>query len=157
MGNDHEAMLPYLKRMLDRSGAGTISSEELKIEWYKLATDFNFAVREHLSAFSINGLDENFITSLELAHKLLTEPNLSDETWEETKRIIISERDDEQKNPNALSNALAHFHRYGKESRYLKRPSDDRLKSTSVNDAKEMIGQALSVERTVLYLSLIHI
>ncbi len=151
MGNDHEAMLPYLKRMLDRSGAGTISSEELKIEWYKLATDFNFAVREHLSAFSINGLDENFITSLELAHKLLTEPNLSDETWEETKRIIISERDDEQKNPNALSNALAHFHRYGKESRYLKRPSDDRLKSTSVNDAKEMIGQALSVERTVLY------
>jgi predicted Zn-dependent peptidase len=123
----------------------------LKIEWYKLASDFNFAVREHLSAFSISGLDENFITSLDLTHQLLTEPNLSEKTWEETKRIIISERDDEQKNPNALSNALAHFHRYGKESRYLKRPSDEQLNATTVKDAKSMISQALQVERTVLY------
>lgn len=150
-GYDHESMLPYLKRMLDRSGAGPLSSEELKIEWYKLASDFNFAVREHLSAFSISGLDENFITSLDLTHQLLTEPNLSEKTWEETKRIIISERDDEQKNPNALSNALAHFHRYGKESRYLKRPSDEQLNATTVQDAKSMISQALQVERTVLY------
>jgi predicted Zn-dependent peptidase len=82
---------------------------------------------------------------------LLTEPNLSEKTWEETKRIIISERDDEQKNPNALSNALAHFHRYGKESRYLKRPSDEQLNATTVKDAKSMISQALQVERTVLY------
>ena len=38
-------MLPYVKRMLDRAGAGEISSEDLKIEWYKLATDFGFSVR----------------------------------------------------------------------------------------------------------------
>ena len=48
LGNDHIPMLPYLKRMLDRSGAGEISSEDLKIEWYKLATEFGFAVREQL-------------------------------------------------------------------------------------------------------------
>ena len=43
-------------------------------------------------------------------------PGITAEKWEESKKIILSERDDEQKDPRALSNALAHFHRYGKKS-----------------------------------------
>ena len=72
IGNDQIPMLPYVKRMLDRAGAGEISSEDLKIEWYKLATDFGFSVREHYSSFFLNGLDENFGASLDLVEKHLT-------------------------------------------------------------------------------------
>ena len=107
--------------MLDRSGAGEISSNDLKIEWYKLGTDFAFAVRERLSSMMMSGLDENFDDSLKLARNLIEKPNVSDETWNETKKIILSERDDEEKDPRAISHALAHFHRYGEKSRYLNR------------------------------------
>ena len=63
--SDHNSMLPYLKReMLARAGVTRFHSEDLKVEWYKLATDFGFAVREHYSSFSLNGLDENFEPSL---------------------------------------------------------------------------------------------
>ena len=51
--------LPSLNAYWIELGAGKLSSDELKIEWYKLATEFGFGVREHFSTFSINGLDEN--------------------------------------------------------------------------------------------------
>ncbi len=151
IGNDQIPMLPYVKRMLDRAGAGEISSEDLKIEWYKLATDFGFSVREHYSSFFLNGLDENFGASLDLVEKHLTSPNLVAETWEETKEIMFSERDDEQKDPRALSNALAHFHRYGSESRYLKRPTDADLNASTTESLSSLIDDLLAVDRTVLY------
>ncbi len=151
IGTDHQPMLSYLKRMLDRSGAGDISSEELKIEWYKLASEFGFGAREHFSSFSLNGLDENFEASLELAQKHLLSPNLSSDTWASAKSILLSERDDEQKDPRALSNALAHFHRYGNDSRFLKRPSDEDINSSTPQSLSVLIKELLKVERTILY------
>ena len=59
-GSRHIPMLPYAKRMLDRSGAGEVSSSDLKVEWYKLGTDFAFAVRESMSSLVMTGLNENF-------------------------------------------------------------------------------------------------
>ena len=151
IGNDHQPLLTLIKRMLDRSGAGELDSEQLKIEWYKLATEFGFGVREHFSTFSMNGLDENMEKSLELAYKLMLTPNIEDTTWDETKKIILSERDDEQKDPRALSNALAHFHRYGSESRYLRRASDADLNMSSVSSLSKILSEIFEVERTILY------
>ena len=151
LGNDHAPMLPYAKRMLNRAGAADISSEALKIEWYKLATDFGFGVHEHHTSFSLNGLDENFKVSLDLAEKHLQSPTLSTETWKQTIEIMLSERDDEQKEPRALSNALAHFHRYGSQSRYLKRPSDADLNASTPSSLSALITDVLSVKRSILY------
>ena len=151
MGNDHQPLLTLVKRMLDRAGAGDLDSEQLKIEWYKLATEFGFGVREHFSTFSMNGLDENMEKSLELARQLMLTPNIEDTTWDETKKIILSERDDEQKDPRALSNALAHFHRYGSESRYLKRTSDADLNNSTVSSLAKILSETFEVERSILY------
>lgn len=151
IGNDHQPMLSLVKRLLDRAGAGSLTSDELKIEWYKIATEFGFGVREHFCSFSINGLDENLEKSLELANQHLLSPKISDETWNETKAIILSERDDEQKDPRALSNALAHYHRYGSKSRYLKRPSDSDLHASTVASLTQLLLEAFDVTRTILY------
>ncbi len=151
VGSRHLPLLPYAKRMLDRSGAGNISSNDLKIEWYKLGTDFAFAVRESLSSMVMTGLDENFEDSLKLGRDLIEKPNISNETWDETKNIILAEREDEQKDPRAISNALAHFHRYGTRSRYIERPSDKDLNATNVEALRVMLKSILQAEKTVLY------
>ncbi len=151
MGFDHQPMLSYAKRMLDRAGAGNLNSEDLKIEWYKLGTDFAFGVQEHFSNFSINGLDENFAPSIELAQEHLLKPKSTDAIWGLTKKIIHAERDDELKDPNALIHALAHFHRYGENSRYLKRASDHELNASKVVGLTKIIEQAVSAPRTILY------
>ena len=151
LGFDHKPMLSTAKRMLDRAGARKMSSEDLKIEWYKLGTDFGFGVQEHFCNFFINGLDENFLSSLQLAESHLLFPNSSEETWNETKDIILSERDDEQKDPNALTHALSHFHRYGENSRYLKRSSDTDLNNSTTSALSELLKQAVESPRSILY------
>ncbi len=150
-GFRHNPMLPFAKRMLDRSGADEISSNDLKIEWYKLGTDFAFAVRERLSSLVLTGLDENFDASLKLGRDLVEKPNISNETWEETKKIIFAERDDEGKDPRAISHALAHFHRYGNKSRYLNRPTDSDINASNIESLTQLITEVLNSERTVLY------
>ena len=150
-GYRHQPILPYAKRMLDRSGAGDISAEDLKIEWYKLGTSFSFGVLDQLSSFGLNGLDENLEPSLELARNLLQAPRISTEKWEESKKIILSERDDEQKDPRALSNALAHFHRYGEKSRFVNRPTDAEINATTVEGLSETLSNLLNTQRTILY------
>ena len=151
LGFDHQPMLSTAKRMLDRAGARKMSSEDLKVEWYKLGTDFGFGVQEHFCNFFINGLDENFLSSLQLAESHLLFPNSSEEIWNETKDIILSERDDEQKDPNALTHALAHFHRYGENSRYLKRSSDADLNNSTTSGLSELLKQAVESPRSILY------
>ena len=151
MGFDHQPLLSFAKRMLDRAGAGNLNSEELKIEWYKLGTDFGFGIHEQFSNFSLNGLDENFLSSIQLLQSHFLSPNSTDEIWNLTKQIIISERDDEQKDPNSLTHALAHYHRYGEKSRYLKRSSDTDLNASSVERLSEIVSQMVSSPRTILY------
>jgi len=151
MGFDHQPLLSFAKRMLDRAGAGPMDSEQLKVEWYRLGTDFAFGIQEHFSNFSINGLDEYFESSLQLTEDHLLHPNSTDEIWNQTKSIILSERDDEQKDPNSLTHALAHFHRYSENSRYLKRSSDDELHQSTVSALTEVLKQAVCSPRTVLY------
>jgi len=151
MGFDHSPLLSYAKRMLDRAGAGEMSPEKLKTEWYRLGTDFGFGVREKYSHFSVNGLDENFVSSMSLVEKLLLSPNSSSTVWNQTKGIIFSEREDEQKDPNALSHALAHFHRYGEKSRYLQRASDSELNSSKIDDLIDLLHQVVSAPRSILY------
>ena len=53
--------------------------------------ELNLEPFEHFSTFSMNGLDENMEKSLELAYQLMLTPNVEDTTWDETKKIILSE------------------------------------------------------------------
>ena len=78
-------------------------------------------------------------------------PNSSDKSWNQTKAIILSERDDEQKDPNALSHALAHFHRYGPSSRYLQRSSDRDLNQSKIENLTLLLNHVISSPRTILY------
>ena len=151
MGFDHQPLLSFAKRMLDRAGSGKLNSEELKIEWYKLGTDFGFGIHEHFSNFNLNGLDENFLATIQLAQSHFLSPNSSDEIWNLTKEIITSERDDEQKDPNSLTHALAHYHRYGEKSRYIKRASDEELNASSVGSLSNIVAKMINSPRTILY------
>ena len=75
-GYRQDTLLPYAKRMIDRSGVGALNSSQLKVEWYKMGIDFNFKVGERDSSFSVSGLDENLSEGLALARNLLTTPTI---------------------------------------------------------------------------------
>lgn len=151
LGSRQAPLLPYAKRMLERSGTSELSSEQLKVEWYKLGTEFDFNVAERLSSLSLAGLDENLAPSLSLAHQLLSAPAIEPATLDELIRIILDERSDLEKDPRVLSHALAHYHRYGDESRYRHRPTDADLNASTPATLAAPLQRLLATEQSVLY------
>ncbi len=150
-GYRQDKSLPYAKRMIGRSGVGELSSEQLKIEWYKMGIDFGFNVGERVSSYSVSGLDENLAEGLGLARKLLAKPVIGQATLDELTKIILAEREDEPKSPQVLSHALAHFHRYGDRSRYRDRLSNADLNASTVEKLAASVSDLLATEQVVLY------
>ena len=60
MGTYQDNRLGTARSLMDKSGAGDLSPDALKKEWYKLGTDFNIGVSDNETNISISGLDEKF-------------------------------------------------------------------------------------------------
>jgi len=150
-GFRQDALLPYAKRMIDRSGVGELSSKQLKVEWYKMGIDFGFNAGEQHSSFSVAGLDENLGDGLALARNLLSTPAIEQDTLDELVKIILAEREDEPKSPQVLSHALAHFHRYGDRSRYRDRLTNADLNASTVEKFSGSLSKLLATEQSILY------
>ncbi len=150
-GYRQDSSLPYAKRMVDRSGTTKLSSEEIKVEWYKMGIDFSFNVGERGSSFSVAGLDENLPKGLSLARNLLSKPAIGQDTLDELVKIILAEREDETKAPQVLAHALAHYHRYGDRSRYRDRLSNADLNASTVEKLSQSLAELLATEQYVFY------
>ncbi len=150
-GYRQDAQLPYAKRMVNRSGTGDLSSEQLKIEWYKMGVDFGLNVGERASSFSVSGLDENLAEGLALARDLIANPAIEQGTLDELVKIILAEREDEAKSPQVLAHALAHFHRYGDRSRYRERMTNADLNASTVEKLSASLASLLATEQSILY------
>ena len=138
-------------RLLDKSGTGGFSAEDLKKEWYKLGTNFGVGAGDNETSIAISGLDENFEASLGLLIKVMTKPSASSETLEQLKQIILSQRADSKKDPGAIGAALTNFNRYGKESSFLRvLPAAD-LKELTSEELYGILRGLLGYKRTITY------
>lgn len=69
IGAYQDNRLGTARALMDKSGAGDLSPDALKKEWYKLGTDFGIGVSDNETNIRISGLDENFDASLALMVK----------------------------------------------------------------------------------------
>ncbi|MCC6798129.1 MAG: insulinase family protein [Candidatus Hydrogenedentes bacterium] len=134
VGTDHDNRLAAAAELLDLAGAGTLSAEDLKKEWYKLGTNFTFGAGDSESSFSIDGLDENFEKSLQLLMEVINNPTTDQQTVEQLKQIIIERREDAKKDPQTISAALGQFHRYGADSSFLRLLPSDKVRALTADE-----------------------
>ena len=150
-GTQENNKIAIATRLLDLSGAGDLSAEELKKEWYKLGVDYGVSAGENESFISISGLDENLEPALELLMKVINEPTADSETLEELKKIILVQREDAKKDPATLSAALTNYHRYGDQSYFLRMLPSEQLKQLEVKELHRLITNLLSYKHTISY------
>jgi predicted Zn-dependent peptidase len=151
LGFNQDNRIQFAQKLLDLSGTGSSSNEELKTEWFKLATDFSFSTGSNSSAFSISGLDENLRESLDLMLRVINEPIASKETLDEMVKIVLADRDDSKKDPRAIRGALAIYNRNGKQSRYLRMLPSGALAQFTVEELHGLAKSLLGYEQTITY------
>src|SRR5690606_37476471 len=89
VGTEENDMLGLATALLEKSGAGDLSPQDLQKEWYRLGSDFGVAAGANDSMIGISGLDEQFETSLALMLELVNNPTVDEQTLEELKDIIL--------------------------------------------------------------------
>jgi len=151
IGSYQDDRLGMVKALMDKSGAGDLSAEDLKKTWYTLGTDFNMGVEDHQTNISISGLNENFEASLALLQNHITHPLATQETLDNLIKITLTQREDEKKDARALRNALRQYSRYGDNSIYKRRISTETLKKLTVSDLHGLIGSLSTYQHKILY------
>ncbi|MBI1321518.1 MAG: insulinase family protein [Candidatus Hydrogenedens sp.] len=137
--------------LLDKSGTPDLSPEDLKKEWYKLATDFNISAGDDETYISISGLDENFEQSVKLLLSLVRAPQADAETLEQLKRIILQSREDAKKQSESIAAALVEYHRYGAESAFLRMLPTEQLEALTVDELTAIITGLLDYKHVATY------
>lgn len=150
-GSHEDKKISMATRLLDKSGTGDLSSEELKKEWYKLGSSFGLSAGENQSYIGVSGLDENFEASLELMLKLVRDPKADEATLETLKEIVLKSREDAKKDPGAIGGALSTYNRYLSESSRLRMLTGDEVKALSVDELQASIKELLGYKHTITY------
>ncbi|MCH8963134.1 MAG: hypothetical protein IH820_17920, partial [Bacteroidetes bacterium] len=147
-GTHENNKLALATRLLDKSGTGEFSPDDLKKEWHKLGSSFGISAGDNETVIRISGLDENFQPTLDLRLGLLYKPTVDAETLETLKEIVLVNRADEKKSPQAIARALTTFNRLGQNSSFLRRLPDEGLVAGQGEGSSEPDrGLAVSVAR----------
>lgn len=151
LGTRHDNRLLAATQLLDKSGTKRFNGEDLKKEWYKLGTDFAVGAGDNETTISISGLDENFAASWALLMELLQEPTADAETLAELKKIILVKREDARKDFRTIASAVGQYNRYGSNSPFLKRLSNDGIEKLSMSELHDLIKSLLRYRHVVTY------
>jgi predicted Zn-dependent peptidase len=125
--------------LLELSGAGPDSAEQLKKKLFALGTTLSYSCDEQSSSLSLSGLDRNFWPSIELAVQRFDWPNVSSGTLQDMIAVELGGREDEKKDPGSIYHALSEYAERGRESAVLSRLTDDEIKRLDESSLKDMI------------------
>ena len=150
-GTHENNKLPFATRLIDKSGTGQYSAEELKKEWYKLGSSFGISAGDNETFVRISGLDENFQPTLDLLLSLLHEPTVDPATLETLKEIALVSRADEKKSSQAVARALANYNRLGNDSSFLRRLPDEEVKALTVDELQALTKGLLGYKHVLTY------
>lgn len=126
--------------LLELSGAGELSAEELKKKLFAMGTTVGYSCSERESSASISGLESRLWDSLELLHERFARPKVDAETLKKLVDVTIGAHQDTKKNPDSVHDALGQFARRGKESAVLLELSDAELQKLDLAKLKALIS-----------------
>jgi predicted Zn-dependent peptidase len=150
-GRRRERTLCRALDLLSLSGAGPYSADDFKKKLYGLGTSVSYACDERDSAVTISGVDRNFWPSLELVAERFDWPNVSSGTLARMIDVELGAREDEKRDPEAVSAALGELAQRGRESEVLTRLTNDELKKLDEARLKALIRDWPTWQRRVAY------
>jgi len=137
--------LPYL-------GAGKYSAEALQKEWYRLGLSLDVTVYDDRSFITISGLDESLEAGIELLEYLLSQLRGDEQVLENVISDVLVKRLNAKQDRNViLRDALANYARYGSNSPFRWRLSEEELKTIRPDDLTGLMQGLRSYEHRIYY------
>lgn len=152
MGSNNDKILPIAVKYIPYLGTTGMSASDVKQAFYKNGCSFEVFSDNENTWISLNGLADNFESSVKLFEKVLADPVVDETVLKSLVGDIIKERNDNKLQKRIILNsAMFYYARYGAVNPFSYKPSDEELNKISVNDIKNQIKNLSSYEHKILY------
>ncbi|MBK1831270.1 insulinase family protein [Verrucomicrobiaceae bacterium R5-34] len=150
-GSLHDDLLLTAFDLLGKSGTTQLSSTELGKQWYQLGVSADFYVNENFTEITLSGLASSYEPGMKLLWQWLHDSQFQEATLKKLVADLKISRAEAMEEPGTIIHAMARYHRYGKQSKYLKRTSSEQLDQLSVETLKSSLAQLLTLPHDISY------
>jgi predicted Zn-dependent peptidase len=151
MGSNNLKKLPIALEYLKYLGTDRYSSEEINKEFYKLATNFTTNSGQRSTYIQIDGLNDNFIKSLDLIENLLLNCQPDQNKLVAFINDYIQSRNNEKSNKYAIMKGLSYISTYGTKNPFNYQLSDKELKELRAEELVKMVKNLTKYPHKILY------
>ena len=150
-GEESDVRYSYAAEYLDYLGTDSLTPEQLKQQFYKLACTYSVNVGPRNISVSLNGLGENMPQALELLDNLLQNARVDSMAWMQYCALTAKERANRKADQRTNFNFLVNYGLYGPYNPYRNQLSDAELAQTNPQDLLDLLKGLSQYEHTILY------
>ncbi|MBQ9644938.1 MAG: insulinase family protein [Prevotella sp.] len=150
-GEESDVRYSYAAEYLDYLGTDSLTAEQLKQQFYKLACSYSIHVGPRNISVSLNGLSENMPEALALLDNLLQNAKVDSTAWQMYCGMTAKQRADRKHDQQSNFMYLVQYGLYGQYNPYRNALSDAQLAQTNPQELLDLLKNLTQYAHTVLY------
>ena len=150
-GEESELKYNYAAEYLDYLGTDSLTAEQLKQQFYKLACNYNISVGARSINVSLNGLSENMPEAVALLEHLMACAKVDSAAYQQYIAIREKSRMDAKTDQRTNFQYLVQYGIYGPYNPYRNAMTAQQLMDTDPQELLDMLKELSQYEHTILY------
>ena len=150
-GEETDVRYNYAAEYIDFLGTDSLTAEQLKQQFYKLACNYNIQVGARNISVSLNGLSENMPQALALLQHLMQRAKVDDEAYMMYCANRAKQREDNKSSQQVNFQYLVQYGLYGQYNPYRNSYTNEQMAGTNPQDLLDLLKNLPQYEHTLLY------
>ena len=150
-GREADVRYGYAGAYLDYLGTDSLSAQEIKQQFYRLACNYNIQEGDRSITVSLNGLSENMPQALALLEHLMKRAKVDNEAYAQFVALEAKSRMDNKLDQRTNFNFLTRYAQYGAYNPSRHDLSIAELQKTNPQELLDLLKNLSTYEHTVLY------
>ena len=150
-GEESDLNYYYAAEYLDYLGTDSLTNEQLKQQFYKLACSYNISVGQRTINVSLNGLSENMPQAIALLEHLMQCAQANPEAYQQYIALREKSRIDAKADQRTNFQYLVAYGLYGPYNSYRNSLTAQQLAAINPQDLLDLLKNLSQYEHTVLY------
>ena len=150
-GKQADARYENAAEYLDYLGTDSLTAEQIKQQFYKLACSYNIQVADRIISVSLNGLSENMAEAVALLENLMANAQVDSTAYEQYVALTEKARADAKLDQRTCFDRLVSYGIYGPYNSSRNLLTTDQLRQTDPQELLSLLKNLRWYEHTLLY------
>ncbi len=150
-GEETDLKYNYAAEYLDYLGTDSLTAEQVKQQFYKLACSYNISVGARNINVTLSGLGENMLPAMELLEHLIQRAKVDSAAYQQYIAIREKGRMDNKTDQRMNFQYLVQYGLYGPYNSYRNALTAQQLAETNPQELLDLLKGLMHYEHTVLY------